>query len=65
MKKAGIILIVLQVIALVGGIAGGSLSLTPNALGIAELLGFCLPGIIGVILLIKAKKNNKEKNKGE
>ena len=59
MKKAGIILIVLQVFALVGGIVGGSLSIPANFYGVGELLGFCLPGIIGIVLLIKGKKKGK------
>lgn len=53
MKVAGIILIILQVFSLLGGFPtnpGGS------GYGIGFYLGYFLPGIIGVILLIKAAK---------
>lgn len=60
-KKAGIILIVLQVFAELGGIANGSIAeqLTiRGAADIFELLGNFLPLIIGVCLLIADKKKN-------
>ena len=61
MKIAGIVLLCLQVVSIVGVIASGNLTdltnmLTSGPMGIFELLGFCLPTIIGVFLLIKAKK---------
>lgn len=59
MKKAGIILLVLQVVAMLGGLVNGNLARMfsfSSATGVFELLGFFLPAIIGVILLIKAKK---------
>lgn len=59
MKIVGIALLVLQVLALVGGIASGQLLglLTSGSPGL--LLGFFLPTIIGVVLLNKAKKKGK------
>ena len=58
MKVAGIILIVLQVIAFIGSFIGGR---NPFTAGIPEMIGFFLIGIIGVILLISyfIKKNKK------
>ena len=58
MKIAGIILIVLQVVAVIGSFIGGR---NPFKGGIPELIGFFLLGIIGVILLIAyyIKKNKK------
>ena len=62
MKKVGIVLLCLQGIALLGGIANGSLlgMFTSGVLGFAELIGFCLPGIIGAILLAKANKKENQ-----
>lgn len=62
MKIAGIVLLCLQGVALLGGIANGSLvgMLSSGVMGIVELIGFCLPGIIGVILLSKAKKKEEQ-----
>ena len=62
MKKAGIVLICLQVLGVIGGIANGSLEsmLSAGAGGIAQLIGFFLPGIIGVILLVRAKKKAEQ-----
>lgn len=62
MKKAGIILLCLQGAALLGGIANGSLQemFTSGVMGFAKLIGFCLPAIIGVILLVKAKKKKEQ-----
>ena len=62
MKKAGIILIVLQVVALFGGFVGGSISMPSDFYGVGEFLGFCLPGIIGIVLLIKSKKKEKQQS---
>lgn len=59
MKIAGIVLLVLQVLALVGGIASGQLMATLSSGSPAFLLGFFLPAIIGVVLLNKAKKKGK------
>ena len=58
MKIAGIILIILQIIAVIGSFIGGR---NPFTVGIPELIGFFLIGIIGVILLIVyyVKKNKK------
>lgn len=55
MKIAGIILIVLEVLALVGGIANGSIPDMVNKGEFISLIGFFIPAIIGIILLIKAK----------
>lgn len=58
MKTAGIILLVLQAIGLIGGLIGQSL---PTSL--PGLIGYFLCGIIGIILICKAKsKENKENN---
>lgn len=58
MKVVGIVLVCLQVIALIGGFASGSVlgMLTSGPAGLFELAGFLLMGIIGVILIYKAKK---------
>ncbi len=58
MKIAGIILIVLQVLAVLGGISTGEAPFL-NISGAADIfavLGYFLPAIIGVILLVKANK---------
>lgn len=57
MKVAGIVLLCLQGVALLGGIASGSLQgmFTSGVMGFAQLIGFCLPAILGIILLAKAK----------
>ena len=48
LKVLGIILIILQILAIIGGgIPGGSLPF---------LIGYFAPGIIGVILLIVSRK---------
>lgn len=57
MKKAAIILFVLQGLAVFGNLSGGGRPL--YAMGIPELIGFFLPTIIGVILLNKHNKKNK------
>jgi len=62
MKTVGIILLCVQAMAFLGGIANGSVNdmFTQGGRGIGQLLGFCLPGIIGTILIIKAKKKKHE-----
>lgn len=59
-KKIAIVLLVLQAIALVMGLADGSLLNTVTRSGagsaLGYLIGFFLPTIIAVILLNKAKK---------
>ena len=62
MKTAGIVLLCLQGVALLGGIANGSLQnmLTSGVRGFGNLIGFLLPTIIGVILLMKAKKKSDQ-----
>lgn len=64
MKIVGIILLVLEAVSIIGGIANGSL---PEMIGNAEiiqLIGFLSPGIIGAILLaISAKRKKKKSNK--
>ena len=60
MKKAAVILFILQAVALVGGIAGKSdVFVINNAGDIATLIGFFLPAIIGIVLFIKAKKKEQ------
>lgn len=56
MKTVGIILLVIQALALVGGIASGQLMATLGSASFGFLIGFFLPGIVGLVLLNKAKK---------
>ena len=59
MEIVGIILIVLQVLSLFGGLpspAGG------GGYVLSYYLGYFAPGIIGVILLIKARKKQAKKD---
>lgn len=62
MKKAGIVLVVVDVLALLMACVQGTLNFSGAPIGtaIAELVGFLLPGIIGVVLLVKANKKQKE-----
>lgn len=55
MKIAGIILIVLEVIALFGSISSGAFA----TMGIIEMIGFFLPAIIGIILIVVAKRREQ------
>lgn len=57
MKKVAIVLLVLQALAIFGGIVNGSLAGILTG-GIPIMLGYFLPGIIGVILLVKSNKRN-------
>ena len=57
MKVAGIILIILQVASFIPVLASGE-NIFAN--GFANLIGRCLLGIVGVILLIIAHKRNKK-----
>lgn len=61
MKKVGIVLIVLQVFAALGGIASGNAPFLNigGAADIFKLLGYFAPGIIGVVLIVKAGKKEK------
>lgn len=61
MKKAGIVLIVLQVLAVLGGTASGNAPFLNigGAADIFKLLGYFAPGIIGVILMIRAGRKEK------
>ena len=58
MKIAGIVLIVLQVLAIIGTVIAGR---NPFKAGLLELIGYFSLGIIGVTLLIiyYVKKNKK------
>lgn len=60
MKIAGIVLIALEVMALLGSAFSGGFSSLGSVRGIGNLIGFLLPGIIGVILLIVAKKKENK-----
>lgn len=62
MKTVGIILLCVQVMAFLGGIANGSVNdmFTLGGRGIGQLFGFYLPGIIGIVLIIKVKKKKPE-----
>ena len=57
MLITGIILVILQVVVTLGAIMGGS---NPFTGGIADLLGYFAIGIIGIILIIVAKRKNKQ-----
>lgn len=57
MKKVAIVLLVLQALDIFGGIVNGSLAGILTG-GIPIMLGYFLPGIIGVILLVKSNKRN-------
>lgn len=61
-KKVGIVLVCLQILMLIGGISSGTVlvMLASGPAGFFELLGYCLPGIIGIILIFKANKKEKE-----
>ena len=60
MKIAGIVLIVLQLVAFIGG---GGVPSMGSAYDAGYLLGFFLPGIIGVVLLLKGiSKENANKD---
>lgn len=60
MKIAGIILIILQVVALISKIIQGGFA----GMSFFALIGYFLMGIIGVILLVvDYKKNQKGKRK--
>lgn len=61
-KKVGIVLVCLQILMLIGGISSGTVlvMLVSGPAGFFELIGYCLPGIIGAILIYKANKKEKE-----
>lgn len=61
MKITGIVLIVLQILGLAGGMLEESRMAPEGIAGIGYMLGFFLPGIIGVILLIKGIQKEKSK----
>lgn len=66
MKIAGIILLVLQALAIVGNILNGSIGemfADLSVYGLAKLLGFFIPAIIGAILLAVGAKKSKKKTK--
>ena len=56
MKIAGIILIIIQIISLIPAIITGD---NIFAYGLANLIGRCLFGIIGVILIIIPSRKKK------
>lgn len=62
MKKIGIVLIIVEVLALLMAFVQGKLGFSgaPIGRGIAELAGFLLPGIIGVVLIARANKKEKQ-----
>lgn len=62
MKIAGIVLIILEVMAILGN---GGLPPVYNAYSAGHLFGFLLPGIIGVVLLVKGinKANAEEEDR--
>lgn len=62
MRIAGIILIVLQCLSFISAIMMGD---NIFAYGLANLVGRCIFGIIGAILLMIAHKREKRKADGE
>lgn len=59
MKKVGIALLVLQVVAVAGGLSSGNFILAQGVNGGADLIkiiGYFAPAMIGVILIVKANK---------
>lgn len=60
-KKVGMVLVCLQILMLIGGISSGKVlvMLLSGPAGFFELLGYCLIGIIGVILIYKENKKKK------
>lgn len=63
MKIAGIILLVLQAISLLGAVANGSIATMfdfSSGYALGELVGFFIPTIVGVFLLVKASKKAKK-----
>lgn len=60
MKKAGIVLIVLEILGIFMGLLRGTiieeLSTGSGISNIIFLIGYLLPGIIGIILVMKANK---------
>lgn len=65
MKQAGWVLVILQALGVVSSLITGRFfemfAAGASAHGAGTLLGFFLPGIIGVILLLKSNKSsNKE-----
>lgn len=62
MKKAGIALVVIDIIGLLMAWVQGTLNFSGAPIGtaITELIGFLLPGIIGVVLIVRANKKEKE-----
>ena len=55
MKKAGIVLLVVQVLALLGGAASGQLAdrfAISGGYDVGRVVGFFLPAIIGIVLLV-------------
>lgn len=63
MKKTGIALIILQILGLLGSIiSNGSPIPLPDSgtfLYVTELIGYFLPAIIGIILIIRANSKKK------
>lgn len=55
MNKVSLVLLILQVAGLVGTLMNGSFA----TMAIPEMIGFFIPAIIAVILIIRDKKKNK------
>jgi len=60
-KKVGIVLVCLQILMLIGGISSGTVVVMflSGPAGIFEFLGYCILGIIGIILIYKENKKEK------
>lgn len=67
MKKAGIVLLVIQAVAVIAGFATHQSPITDlftsdeaGAALIGKLIGYFIPAIVGIILLRKAAKKERE-----
>ena len=64
-KKIGVVLIVLQMLGFIGQLSNNVVPFD----NIFSLIGFCIPGIIGIYLIIndndKSDKLNKKDNKSK
>lgn len=64
-KKVGIVLVCLQIVMLIYGISSGTIlaMFLSGPAGIFEFLGYCILGIIGIVLIYKDSKKEKAQNR--
>lgn len=62
-KKIGVVLIVLQMLGFIGQLSNNTVPFD----SLFSLIGFCIPGILGIYLIVsdndKPDKTNKKNNK--